>query len=97
MTTDPSQDLDRRLEAILMVLDEPQPVIALATALGAPVPAVRQTIERLVADFDGTAPGSVRRGFELREAPEEGVDGVAGRVRQAEGVGGDADAAERVA
>ena len=67
MTTDPSQDLDRRLEAILMVLDEPQPVIALATALGAPVPAVRQTIERLVADFDGTAPGSVRRGFELRE------------------------------
>ncbi|MAT17234.1 MAG: SMC-Scp complex subunit ScpB [Leifsonia sp.] len=67
MTTDPNLDLDRRLEAILMVVDEPQSVIALATALGAPVPDVRQAIERLVADFDGTASGSVRRGFELRE------------------------------
>ena len=35
MTTDPNLDLDRRLEAILMVVDEPQSVIALATALGA--------------------------------------------------------------
>ena len=67
MTTDPNLDLDRRIEAILMVVDEPQSVIALATALGAPVPDVRQAIERLVADFDGTASGSVRRGFELRE------------------------------
>ena len=31
------------------------------------MPDVRQAIERLVADFDGTASGSVRRGFELRE------------------------------
>ena len=59
-------DLERRLEAILMVADEPQPLIGLATALGAPVPAVRQTIERLVADYDGEA-GGPRRGFELRE------------------------------
>jgi segregation and condensation protein B len=59
-------DLERSLEAILMVADEPQGVVSLATALGAPVPAVRQSIERLVADYDGTT-GGVRRGFELRE------------------------------
>jgi len=59
-------DLERALEAILMIADEPQSLVALATALNAPVPAVRQTIERLVADYDGTA-GTVRRGFELRE------------------------------
>ena len=59
-------DLERALEAILMVADEPQSLVHLATALNAPVPAVRQTIERLVADFDGEA-GGVRRGFELRE------------------------------
>lgn len=59
-------DLERALEAILMVADEPQSLVHLATALNAPVPAVRQTIERLVADYDGAA-GGVRRGFELRE------------------------------
>jgi segregation and condensation protein B len=40
--------------------------VTLATALGAPVPAVRQSIERLVADYDGVD-GGTRRGFELRE------------------------------
>ncbi|MBB5632097.1 segregation and condensation protein B [Cryobacterium mesophilum] len=61
-------ELERRLEAIFMVADEPQSVVSLATALGAPVPAVRQSIERLVADYDGAAEnGGVRRGFELRE------------------------------
>lgn len=61
-------ELERRLEAIFMVADEPQSVISLATALGAPVPAVRQSIERLVADYDGDGDsGAVRRGFELRE------------------------------
>jgi segregation and condensation protein B len=59
-------DVDRALEAILMVADEPQGVVGLATAVGAPVTAVRQAIARLVADFDGVA-GGVRRGFELRE------------------------------
>lgn len=74
MTVDTDVDLDvaldveRRLEAILMVTDEPQSVVALATALGVPVAAVRQSIERLVDDYDGVAPeGAVRRGFELRE------------------------------
>lgn len=59
-------DLERSLEAILMVADEPQSLVSLATALNAPVAAVRQTIERLVADYDGKS-GGIRRGFELRE------------------------------
>ncbi|MFB2556909.1 SMC-Scp complex subunit ScpB [Herbiconiux liangxiaofengii] len=60
-------DVDRALEAIFMVADEPQSLVSLATALGRPVAVVRQGVERLVADYDGEAPGSVRRGFELRE------------------------------
>jgi segregation and condensation protein B len=65
-TRPPVADVERALEAILMVADEPQSVVSLATVIGIPVPAVRQTIERLVADYDGTD-GSTRRGFELRE------------------------------
>lgn len=59
-------DLERRIEAVLMVAEEPQSIVTIATGLGAPVPAVRQSIERLIADYDGEA-GGVRRGFELRE------------------------------
>ena len=59
-------DVARRLEAILLVVDEPQSLVALAAAVAAPVPAVRQAIEGLVADYDGEA-GGPRRGFELRE------------------------------
>ena len=64
-----SGDIARALEAILMVADEPQTLVSLATALGAPIPAVRQSIERLVADYDGGSDSGqgVRRGFELRE------------------------------
>ncbi|WIE62668.1 SMC-Scp complex subunit ScpB [Curtobacterium sp. MCLR17_032] len=58
--------VDRQLEAILMIADQPQSLVALAAAVGAPVPDVRQAVDRLVADFDGTD-GTVRRGFELRE------------------------------
>jgi len=67
-------DMERSLEAILMIADEPQTLVSLATALGVPVAAVRQAIERLVADYDGHGSGtgggtggSIRRGFELRE------------------------------
>lgn len=63
-------DLDRTIEAILMVADEPQTLVSLATALGAPIPTVRDAVDRLAADYDGTAPDgtpSVQRGFELRE------------------------------
>jgi segregation and condensation protein B len=59
-------EIDRAIEAILMVAEEPQSLVSLGTALSRPVAVVRQSIERLVADFDG-ADGSVRRGFELRE------------------------------
>jgi segregation and condensation protein B len=59
-------DVARRLEAILMIIDEPQSLVSLAAAVGAPVPAVRQAVEELVADYDGERSGP-RRGFELRE------------------------------
>ncbi len=63
--------IERALEAILMVADEPMSIVTLATAVGAPVKRVRSAIDTLVADFGGEAdtdgrPG-VRRGFELRE------------------------------
>lgn len=59
-------DIARRLEAILMIIDEPQSLVSLAAAVGAPVAAVRRAIEELVADYDGERAGP-RRGFELRE------------------------------
>ena len=58
--------LARRLEAILLVADEPQGVVHLASALGAPVAAVRDAVEGLRADYAGEADGP-ERGFELRE------------------------------
>ena len=61
-----STDVARRLEAILLIVEEPQSLVSLATAVGAPVPAVRQAIEALVEDYDGLT-GGPRRGFELRE------------------------------
>lgn len=64
----PPVDIERALEAILMIVDEPQSLVALATALASPVATVRRSIARLVADYDGVgADGGVRRGFELRE------------------------------
>jgi segregation and condensation protein B len=62
----PHVDIPRALEAIFMIADEPQTLVSLATAVGAPIAAVRQAIEALVADYDGDAAGP-RRGFELRE------------------------------
>lgn len=63
--------LDRQLEAVFMVADEPQGLVHLATAVGRPVGEVAASIARLVADFDGlSAPEgtqAIRRGFELRE------------------------------
>lgn len=59
-------DIARRLEAILMIIDEPQSLVSLAAAVGAPVASVRRAIEELVADYDGDRSGP-RRGFELRE------------------------------
>ncbi len=62
----PVPDVARRLEAILLVVDEPQSLVSLAAAVAAPVAAVRQAVEGLVADYDGET-GGPRRGFELRE------------------------------
>jgi segregation and condensation protein B len=58
--------LDRALEAIFMVADEPMSLVAIATSVQVPVAEVRKAIARLVADFDGET-GGARRGFELRE------------------------------
>jgi segregation and condensation protein B len=58
--------IERAIEAILMVADEPQSLVSMATALSTPVSAVRKAVARLVADFDGEN-GGIRRGFELRE------------------------------
>jgi segregation and condensation protein B len=59
-------DIPRALEAIFMIADEPQTLVSLATAVGAPIAAVRQAIEGLVEDYDGVGAGP-KRGFELRE------------------------------
>ena len=64
--------LDRSLEAILMVAEEPQSVLRLASSLGRPIDEVRAAITRIAADFDGEATtpdgsSTVRRGFEVRE------------------------------
>lgn len=58
--------LTERLEAILLIIDEPLGLVALAAAVSAPVAAVRQALETLVDDYDGRGSGP-RRGFELRE------------------------------
>lgn len=64
--TDVSRDLDRELEAILMVADEPQSLVALASALDVPLAAVKSAVQALVADYNGDS-GGPQRGFELRE------------------------------
>lgn len=74
MTEDAEADTDgvmdapltEKLEAILLILDEPLGLVALAAAVSAPVAAVRQALETLVDDYDGRGHGP-RRGFELRE------------------------------
>jgi segregation and condensation protein B len=58
--------LARDIEAVMMVLDEPMSVIALASALEAPISAVAEALSDLAADYDGRL-GGVERGFELRE------------------------------
>ncbi|AMB58915.1 SMC-Scp complex subunit ScpB [Microterricola viridarii] len=69
--TDNALDIDRALEAVLLVADEPQGLVHLATAIGRPVEEVAASVARLVNDYDGVDaagnPAGVRRGFELRE------------------------------
>ena len=62
----PVVDVERAIEAILMIADEPQSMVSSATAMSVPVKAVKQAIDNLVNDYNG-ANGGVERGFELRE------------------------------
>ncbi|PDQ35853.1 MAG: SMC-Scp complex subunit ScpB [Candidatus Lumbricidophila eiseniae] len=69
----PPLDLDRAVEAILFIADEPQSVVQIAAGVGRPVAEVRLAIEHLRADCDGepaidSASGrGIQRAFELRE------------------------------
>jgi segregation and condensation protein B len=60
------RNLLREIEAILMVADEPQSVVGLASALEVPLAEVKGAIAELVADYNGEGEGP-ERGFELRE------------------------------
>ena len=59
-------DLDERVEALLIAADRPLDLLTIAGAIDRPVAVVRQAIERIREDYDGRA-GGRRRGFELRE------------------------------
>lgn len=60
------RNLERELEAILMVADQPQSVVELSSALEVPVSELKEAISLLVADYNGLT-GGPERGFELRE------------------------------
>jgi segregation and condensation protein B len=60
------RNLERELEAILMVADQPQSIVELAAALDAPVSELKKAVAALVSDYNGDAV-SIERGFELRE------------------------------
>lgn len=64
-TEEATRDVSRELEAVLMVADQPQSVLELASALDVPVAKLKAAIQDLVADFDGLKEGP-QRGFELR-------------------------------
>lgn len=64
--TDQARDLDREVEAILMVADEPQSLVALASALDVPLAEVKSVVQALVVDYNGDS-GGPQRGFDLRE------------------------------
>src|SRR3546814_16861547 len=63
----------RRLEPILLIVEEPQSLVSLAAAVGAPVAAVRPATEALVDDYVGRSAGP-RRGY---DRPEVGGGGRA--------------------
>jgi segregation and condensation protein B len=59
-------ELRERLEAVLMIVDEPVTVAQMAEATGAEVADVADVLSALASDYDGLS-GTPRRGFELRE------------------------------
>jgi segregation and condensation protein B len=58
--------IERELEAVLMVADQPQGVMELSSALDVPVAEIKAALAALVRDFNGELEGP-ERGFELRE------------------------------
>lgn len=66
MTEIVNEELAPKLEALLLITEEPVSVMGLATALDAPVARVNDALAHLVADYNGELEGP-RRGFELRE------------------------------
>ena len=59
---EPTTDIHRALEAILLVADEPQGLVHLATALGRPVAETAAAVTRLVNDYDGRGENGRKRG-----------------------------------
>ena len=59
-------ELTQKLEALLIVTEEPVSIIGLATALDEPVAQVKAALETLIADYNGEGSGP-KRGFELRD------------------------------
>lgn len=59
-------NLRERLEALLIIAEEPVSVMSLAVVAGEPVETVRTILIELQKDYDGLGSGP-RRGFELRE------------------------------
>ena len=62
----PEENMEAAVEAILMVIDSPISLVALATALEQPVNQIRDSVHKLRDEYDGKETGSPR-GFELRE------------------------------
>ncbi len=54
------------VEALLMIADEPLPLVTIATALGVPIGQIETYLSEIAADFNGEN-GQKARGFELRE------------------------------
>lgn len=63
-------DLDRAIEALLFIADEPLSVVTLAAAVGRPVVEVQTAIERLESDYAG-GPAS---GEPRTDAPADALD-----------------------
>lgn len=61
-----STTLAERLEALLMIAEQPLSEVMLAAATTTPVQQVRESLTGLQADYDGKS-GGPRRGFELRQ------------------------------
>lgn len=58
--------LAEKVEAILMVADQPQSLLSIATALEVPLTEIKSVISHLSSDYKGELNGP-KRGFELRE------------------------------